>query len=490
MMFIWSCSSDDNGEFTISEPDTEPPSLFATAATDNEVILTFRSALVKGTAARNGAGNILQKGICYGLSPNPDLDDLFTEVGPEEGSFESLLTGLPIETQIYVRAYATNANGTSYGDQVQFVTEVLPQIRTLEATNVLRKTARTGAAIDVDDSMVFDLVGVCWSTEPEPTTDDSRLLTTTPIDTVIGGISRLLPETTYYVRAFASNDEVTIYGNEVTFTTDDDCFDGDLFFGSSSQLFAFALNEYPKIDGNLTIDAPNIFDLSELEDLIEVTGDFTVRDELRLNGLDNLTTIGDDFVVRIENLTDFSGMEALTAIGGNLDMDWNPLSGPESLNGLNSLTSIGGDLILGAGVPEDISALSSLSSLDGSLIITNTNSLNFMGLNGLNSIGGDFSVNNSIIGVADYSGLSGLKTIFGDLVLDANTHLGIPGSLNGLNAVVSIGGDIRIVSNDGLNDFCALEDLINLGNYGGILQISGNTYNPTLEDFENGDCSL
>ncbi len=86
---------------------------------------------IKGTSA-TGGGNvtvtggapITAKGVCYSTSEEPTINDMKTDDGPGEGEFVSSITGLEGTTTYYVRAYATNAAGTAYGEQVSFTTDI------------------------------------------------------------------------------------------------------------------------------------------------------------------------------------------------------------------------------------------------------------------------------------------------------------------------------------------------------------------------------
>jgi len=63
-------------------------------------------------------------GVCWNTSPNPTTANSFTTDGTGTGTFVSALTGLTEDTTYYVRAYATNAVGTYYGNEVSFTTPV------------------------------------------------------------------------------------------------------------------------------------------------------------------------------------------------------------------------------------------------------------------------------------------------------------------------------------------------------------------------------
>ena len=76
-----------------------------------------------GNILSDGGADITQHGHVWSENFNPDVDDAAdskTENGaaPNLGQFQSDMTGLNPGTTYYVRAYATNANGTSYGANV------------------------------------------------------------------------------------------------------------------------------------------------------------------------------------------------------------------------------------------------------------------------------------------------------------------------------------------------------------------------------------
>jgi uncharacterized protein (TIGR02145 family) len=83
--------------------------------------ITQTTAVSGGTITYQGASAIIAKGVCWGTGTNPTLANSFTTNGTGTGTFTSNLTGLSAGTTYYVRAYATNGSGTSYGNQVSFV---------------------------------------------------------------------------------------------------------------------------------------------------------------------------------------------------------------------------------------------------------------------------------------------------------------------------------------------------------------------------------
>jgi uncharacterized protein (TIGR02145 family) len=84
--------------------------------------ITLNSADVGGEVTFHGGANVTVRGVCWGTSPNPTLADNIANLGSGIGSFTTTLTGLSMTTKYYVRAFATNSEGTSYGNEISFIT--------------------------------------------------------------------------------------------------------------------------------------------------------------------------------------------------------------------------------------------------------------------------------------------------------------------------------------------------------------------------------
>ena len=97
----------------------------APLVTTAEIVLSSAlSATGGGTVLYDGGSPVTQRGVVWSTSPNPTVSlSTKTNDGTGGGSFSSLITGLSSLTKYYVRAYATNAVGTSYGNEVTFTTE-------------------------------------------------------------------------------------------------------------------------------------------------------------------------------------------------------------------------------------------------------------------------------------------------------------------------------------------------------------------------------
>ena len=98
---------------------------------------------------------------------------------------------------------------------------VLPVITTTDITNITTTTAATGGLVTSDGGSDVSSRGVCWSTFPFPTIDNTKTTDGAGTGSFSSIISGLSENTTYYVRAYATNRAGTGYGNEISFTTID-----------------------------------------------------------------------------------------------------------------------------------------------------------------------------------------------------------------------------------------------------------------------------
>lgn len=121
------------------DPQPEPtpvpvvPVLVPTVITSPIINITDTTATSGGTVTLEGASAIISVGVCWDTLPNPTTLRERTFNGAGTGNYISKLTELRVNTKYYVRAYATNGNGTAYGNEVTFNT---PSYNLWTKTNV------------------------------------------------------------------------------------------------------------------------------------------------------------------------------------------------------------------------------------------------------------------------------------------------------------------------------------------------------------------
>ena len=88
--------------------------------------VTSTTATCSGEVVSDGGASVTARGVCWSTNHNPTIADAHTSNGTGVGTFTSSLTGLTPGTTYYVRAYATNSEGTAYGEEKSFVTKNPP----------------------------------------------------------------------------------------------------------------------------------------------------------------------------------------------------------------------------------------------------------------------------------------------------------------------------------------------------------------------------
>lgn len=203
--------------------DANLPILTTNAVTD----ITSNSAMSGGDITDDGGSFVTDRGVVWSTNQNPTLsnNEGYTTDGEGMGEFDSDLTGLSENTMYYVRAYATNSEGTAYGNQLDFFTNAnLPTLTTTAITDITSNSGTSGGNITDDGGSTVTERGVVWSTSPNPTLsyNDGMTINGSGMGSFASLLTGLTPNTTYYVRAYATNSAGTAYGNELDFFTNAD----------------------------------------------------------------------------------------------------------------------------------------------------------------------------------------------------------------------------------------------------------------------------
>lgn len=196
-----------------------------TATVNSVGTITHNSAIVSSTILANGGATITERGVVYSTVPNPTLANNKVVSGSGAGTYNATITGLTGNSNYYVRAYATNASGTSYSTQSQFTTLQTPSAPTVltgTSSAVGETTASVnGSEVTLNGTQTVTERGiVISSTNDDPTIADRKIAASSAgMGTYNVNITALAPETTYFARAYATNSLGTGYGSVVTFKT-------------------------------------------------------------------------------------------------------------------------------------------------------------------------------------------------------------------------------------------------------------------------------
>ena len=152
----------------------EPALPVVTLAEVSEITQT--SIKTGGNVTSDGGDEIIVAGICWSLSSPASVKDKHTNDGYDIGPFSTNLTDLAPNTKYYIRAYAVNNAGVAYSSEASFTTNPLSgaTITTAEVTEITTNSAVSGGIISGDGGSPVIARGVCWSTSPDPTTNDAN----------------------------------------------------------------------------------------------------------------------------------------------------------------------------------------------------------------------------------------------------------------------------------------------------------------------------
>jgi len=220
-------------ELTFTTSATAPTMAATTAAS----LITGSTATSGGNVTSDGGTPITERGICWATTSTPTTASsgkvFITNPSPGTGTFTANLTGLSGGTTYYVRAYAINSVGTTYGIQISFVTSVVtPTLVTVAPTNILGATATSGGSMSWNGGGYsnYQNYGVCYSVTPNSATPtyistNTSNFAVNPLVNItpwVTGLTGLTANTTYYIRSFLYVYKAGwsyIYGNELSFTT-------------------------------------------------------------------------------------------------------------------------------------------------------------------------------------------------------------------------------------------------------------------------------
>ena len=146
-----SARNDENKIFGFSVRCLKNTLVVPTVTTSTTSNITATSSDCTGEIVDVGWSTITQYGHCWSLSPEPTIDDDLFNLGTTDtiGIFISNLHDLASYTTYYVRAYAINSEGITYGEDITFTTLIgngspCPDVETLTHGGQLYNTVQIG----------------------------------------------------------------------------------------------------------------------------------------------------------------------------------------------------------------------------------------------------------------------------------------------------------------------------------------------------------
>jgi hypothetical protein len=187
--------------------------------------ITSTSAVLGGNVTNDGGANVTDRGVLYSSTNNtPTVNGTGVTKDANAsgiGSYSKTIAGLAPGTTYYVRAYAINSVGTSYGSVVSFTTAAAAAtVTTATPASITGTSAVLGGEITATGGATITDRGVVYVLGTgTPTTSDTKVTIGTGTGAFSQAITGLRGNTTYTVRAYATNSVGTAYGAAQTFTT-------------------------------------------------------------------------------------------------------------------------------------------------------------------------------------------------------------------------------------------------------------------------------
>jgi uncharacterized protein (TIGR02145 family) len=203
--------------FSSCEDKPVPPVISTTAVTQISTI----AAISGGNITDDGGALIISKGVCWNTTDNPTIDNNMTSESGESLSFTSNISQLLPSTSYYVRAYAVNSAGTSYGKSISFKTlGDKPASNSQNASNIQLTTATINGTVNpnsLETTVTFEY-GITTSYGSTVVAQQSPLSGDSDAN-VSADLTKLTPGKTYHFRIKAENTLGINYSSDMTFTT-------------------------------------------------------------------------------------------------------------------------------------------------------------------------------------------------------------------------------------------------------------------------------
>ncbi|MEB2782957.1 MBG domain-containing protein, partial [Algoriphagus sp. C2-6-M1] len=217
------------------------------------VSLTGNIISVNGNVTSDNGAAVTERGFVYSTSTNPTTASSKVVRGSGTGTFTGSTSALDPGTY-YVRAFATNSTGTSYGEEFsRTVTAAFPSVTTNAATSLTSSGATLNGNVTSEGGAAVTARGFVYSSSDNTPTIAEGGVTQVPDGSGTGifneAVTGLSASTTYYYQAYATNSGGTSYGGVESFTTGNA---GVLL--STSPILTFTANSADVTGDNIATD--------------------------------------------------------------------------------------------------------------------------------------------------------------------------------------------------------------------------------------------
>jgi hypothetical protein len=212
----------DNGTKELSITATGIERGLATLNTLDVSNITTTTATFNGEITATGVPAYTERGFVYSTSPMPIIENSIAKLTAEvtaNSNYSAVATGLTFNQTYYVRAYAINKVGTAYSTNEKSFTMPVPFVTTQAVSDIGETTATFNGTIVNAGDPAYTERGFVYGTKHNPTVEDNtkKIAPGSETGTFSANVTALTTNTTYYVRAYATNNKGTAYGAEVSF---------------------------------------------------------------------------------------------------------------------------------------------------------------------------------------------------------------------------------------------------------------------------------
>ena len=517
LILLSGCEKDSPLEPKIPDNDGEIDFVagLPTLHTNSNTDLTRYSTKITGSIIDTGDSQIIEAGFVVDTDSSPtvqkNLNKFITEPD-ENGLMLKVITSIPANKTYYIRSYATNAQGTGYGNEIHFTSlfqktfegnvtlssqQEVEDFGSEKYTTINGSLEITGSITDLSPLENLAIINYAF-----------HLRSTSQLTTIKGLDSLEAVNASYFFHGIRIENNKALKSLEglERLTANNGHFyiiDNDQLVDLNG-LNNFSYNHF----GEFRVEGcDQLSNLHGIEKFQWLDGDVMIKDN---PVLENITAFGNlSFIngrIRIINnptLQNLEGFKNLLKVDGIELYDNNQLSDLSGFCNLDTITS--GILIRNNGSLKDFSGLEKIKTTEY-LTIDNSPALTSLkGLENLEEVKYKVEINNS--GLTNMSGLENLKqterfylrsneklkNLVGlnklsvlannaySLNINSNSQLQ---SLEGLDNLLRADGQIYIGSNQVLVNFCSLKPLLETSTYGSFI-VEGNASNPNSTDIRN-----
>jgi len=180
----------------------------------NEGLIRFEPIFILHILNGDGKGNLISSAL---IKIDGKVIFKTSDFSQKVTSLSKDVTDLTINSELEVEL---NGSPGSFIDLwIEGTLKPLPVLETTPISEIFETTAISGGNITSDGGTGISQRGVCWSTSEHPTIENSKKSNGTGMGSFTCKMYGLGRNTTYYLRAYATNIVGTAYGNEISFTT-------------------------------------------------------------------------------------------------------------------------------------------------------------------------------------------------------------------------------------------------------------------------------